>query len=62
MRKGGEQPETNDQSVAKANSFRPSLSGSYLAYGEPLIARDNPMMAALGLSVAADDWCDKLQR
>jgi len=39
MRKGGEQSETNDQSVTNVNSIRPSLSGRLLAMSEPLIAR-----------------------
>jgi len=33
---GGEQPETNGQSVTYANSIRPSLSGRLLAMSEPL--------------------------
>ena len=41
-RKGGEQPETNEQSVTKVNSIRPSLSGSVLATREPLIPRIGP--------------------
>jgi len=43
VRKGGEQPETNDQSVTKVNSIRPSLSGRILAITEPLtVRRVNP--------------------
>ena len=43
VRKGGEQPETNDQSVTKVNSIRPSLSGRSLATSEPLtVRRANP--------------------
>ena len=43
VRKGGEQPETNDQSVTKVNSIRPSLSGRILAIPEPLtVRRANP--------------------
>ncbi len=43
VRKGGEQPETNDQSVTKVNSIRPSLSGRILAISEPwTVRRVNP--------------------
>ena len=41
-RKGGEQPETKEQSVMKMNSIRPSLSGSVRAMREPLTARHVP--------------------
>ena len=43
-RKGGEQPNANEQSVTKVNSIRPNLSGSLLVTGEPLIPRIGPMM------------------
>ena len=47
MRKGGKQPEMKEQSVTRVNSIRPSLSGSLLASGEPLTARDIPDEAQL---------------
>ena len=46
-RKGGKQPEANEQSVTQVNSIRPSLSGSELANREPLTSRVNPDEAQL---------------
>lgn len=46
-RKGGEQPETKEQSVIPMNSIRPSLSGSVRAMREPLTARYVPDEARL---------------
>ena len=46
-RKGGEQPETKEQSVTQVNSIQPSLSGSILATREPLTARHVPNEAQL---------------
>jgi hypothetical protein len=42
-RRGGEQPETKEQSVTYVNSIRPILSGSLLAMCEPLIPCNGPM-------------------
>jgi hypothetical protein len=47
-RKGGEQPEENDQSVTQVNLIRPSLSGSWLATANPP-PRDGTPFDPLGL-------------
>lgn len=53
MTQGGEQPETNDQSVTKVNLIQPSLSGSLLVKGEPL-PRDGGPLDLLGLPGGID--------
>jgi hypothetical protein len=50
-RKGGEQPETNEQSVTQVNLIRPSLSGSVLVTREPLTSRNVPDEAQLRAAV-----------
>jgi hypothetical protein len=52
-RKGGEQPETNEQSVAKVNLIWPSLSGSVLVNCEPLTSRHVPDEAQLRVAVSS---------
>ena len=52
MRKGGEQPETNDQSVTKVNSIRPDDTASQLGNGEarkePRTLRGNVIKRCVG--------------
>ncbi len=50
-RKGGEQPETKEQSVTQVNSIRPSLSGSVLVTREPLTSHNVPDEAQLRAAV-----------
>ena len=61
-RKGGKQPEANEQSVTKVNSIRPSLSGSVLAKREPLTSRHDPDEARLRVAERLRRFVRRLAR
>jgi hypothetical protein len=45
VRRGGEQPEVNDQSVTQVNSIRPAVVASLLAKGEAQVTHDPKRVA-----------------
>ena len=54
-RKGGEQPETNEQPAIQMNSIQPSLSGSGLGTGEPLTTQQSQTRPTPGGGKAPQD-------
>jgi hypothetical protein len=47
VRRGGEQPEVNDQSVTQVNSIRPTVVASLLAKGEVQVTHDPERVATV---------------